>query len=144
MPSSSEYNQLRRLIGDYNTNTVTTTEMDKLLNEACLELTGDFATPIVVFDTLVNQYRFEIILRAAINFWWNKLGDYADHKHSMTAGSMTANVSEKWDRIWQMIQNLEQQYSEIQLLRIDITIGNYSRYSKQTLRRIGGIREENT
>lgn len=144
MPSEAEFNQFRRLIGDYEAQALPDSEVEQILNDTCWELTSDFATPVTSFDALTDQYHTEIVYKAAINWWWNRLSDYADNKHSVTIGSASQNVGEKWDRGWQMIQNLQNTYDQIQSLRIDIYIGNYSRFSKQTLRRIGGVREEDT
>lgn len=143
MATALERNQFRRLIGDFKTTLVSDANIDALFNDTVLELTGDFATPLVDFNTLLAQYHNEVIYKAALNFMWNRLGELQE-KHSISVGAATQNVGEKWDRLWQMIQWLQTQYDEIQQLRIDITIGNYSRYSKQTLRRIGGTSEENT
>lgn len=144
MPSTSEYNQFRRLVGDFTAQSLSTNYITALLNDTTYELTGDFATPITSFDTLLTQYHNEVIYKAAINYWWNDLSELQE-KHSMTlGGGATQNVGEKWDRAWQMIQSLQATYDQIQMLQVDITIGNFSRYSKQTLRRIGGIREEDT
>ena len=144
MPSQAEYNQFRRLVGDYEAEALSDEEVTQNLNDACVELTSDFATPVLTFDGLVTEYHPELVYKAAINWWWNKLSDYADNKHSVSIGSASQNVGEKWERGWQMIQNLQSTYDQIQTLRIDITIGNYSRFSKQTLRRVGGVREEDT
>lgn len=143
MPNSSEFNQFRRLIGDMTTKAVSEEDITIALNDATLELTRDFATPLTSFDGMVGQYHPEIIYKAAINWWWDKLGQLQD-KHSTSIGQASQSVSEKWDRAYQMIQWLETQYDEIQSLKVDITIGNYSRFSKLSLRRIGGIREEDT
>lgn len=143
MPTASEYNQFRRLVGDFQAQAIADSSIATILNDTVAELTGDFATPVVTFDTLVNQYHNEVIYKAAINYWWNKLGELQE-KHSIAVGTAQSNVDSKWDRAWQMIQSLQQRYDEIQTLWTDITMGNYSRYSKQTLRRIGGIREEDT
>lgn len=141
MPTTQEYNQFRRLIGDAKKQDVSTSEIDSYLNDAVLELTGDFATPITSFDTLVQQYHNEAIYKGAINWWWNLLSELQD-KHSINVGGSAQTVSEKWDRAFQMIKELQAYYDEIQALKVDIMQGNLSRYSKQTLRRIGGEREE--
>ena len=144
MPSQAEYNQFRRLVGDFATPVLSNQMITQSLNDACVELTSDFATPVLTFDGLATMYHPEIVYKAAINSWWNKLSDYADNKHSVSIGSAVQNVGEKWERGWQMIQSLQVTYDQIQTLRLDITIGNYTRFSKQTLRRIGGVREEDT
>lgn len=141
MATTQEYNQFRRLIGDAKKQEVSTAEMDSYLNDAVLELTGDFATPLTSFEVLVQQYHNEAIYKAAINWWWNLLSELQD-KHSISVGGNAQTVSEKWDRAFQMIQQLQAYYDDIQALKVDITMGNLSRYSKQTLRRIGGEREE--
>lgn len=141
----AELNQLRRLIGDHSLATPThaDAELQQLLNETTLELTRSFATPLVNFSALYHQHHNEVIYKAALNWWWNRLGQLQE-RHSLTVGSAAVDVSEKWQRAMQMISTLQVQYDAIQLLNSDITIGNYSRYSKQTLRRIGGVEEENT
>lgn len=147
MATTQEYNQFRRLIGAGSatpTVVITTTEIDSYLNDTVLELTGSvFATPLNDFDTLVEQYHREVIYKAAINWWWNELAELQS-KHSIQVGVTSQNVGEKWDRAWQMIQSLQATYDQIQALWQQVTIGNFSRYSKQTLRRIGGVEEENT
>jgi hypothetical protein len=59
-------------------------------------------------------------------------------------GAASQNVSEKWQRALQMVTALEERYDDIQELGDTIIEGNYSRFSKQTLRRIGGVSEEET
>lgn len=144
MPTQAEYNQFRRLIGDYDTEALPNADATQILNDTCVELTSDFATPVTTFDDLAVIYHPEIVYKAAINWWWNRLSDYADTKHSVSIGSASQNVGEKWERGWQMIQSLQTTYDQIQSLRVDIHMGNYSRFSKQTLRRVGGVREEDT
>lgn len=141
MPTASEINQFRRLIGDYNKDVVDDADLDSYLDDAVAELTADFATPVIDFDILVTQYKPEVILRAAINWWWQRAAELAD-KHSTSVGQSAQNVSEKWDRAMEMIRRLETRYMEIQQLYTDITFGNISRFSKSTLTRIGGQREE--
>lgn len=143
MPTTSEKNQLRRLIGDYGANTVDDTEIDAYLNDATFEVTSDFASPVIDFDVLLVQYHPEVIYKAAINWWWQRASKLVDH-HTQTVGQSSQNASEKWDRAMQMIERLETKYNEIQMLGIDISIGNLSRFSKITMTRIGGRSEEST
>lgn len=146
MPTQSEINQFKRLIGDFNNATplMSTPAITTLLNDTVLELTGpQFATPIYAFDSLFQQYHVEVIYKAALNYMWNRLGELQE-KHSISMGSAAQNVGEKWDRLMQMIQWLQAEYDKIEQLQIVISTGNYSRWSKQTLRRIGGTSEENT
>lgn len=147
MPTTSEYNQFRRYIGDYATASVSDTTIDSYLNDATRELTSDFVdvaglpAVLTAFDTVVPEYHPEIILKAAINWWWNRAAELAD-KHSQTVGQASQNVSEKWDRAMQMIQQLQTMYDQIESLGVDITFGNLSYFSKSSLERIGGQREE--
>lgn len=147
MPTTSEYNQFRRLVGDYGANTLTTNEINSWLNDAVFELTADFQTsagasaPISEFDTLVQEYHPEVIYKAAINYWWSKAAELSGHL-STTVGTASQQSSDKWTRAMQMIQTLEAKYQEIQSLGIDITIGNLSYFSKQSLTRRGGQSEE--
>lgn len=143
MPLQSEYSRFRRYVGDFNVNLIEDDFIEELLDDTTFELTGNFATPITTFDALHGQYHDEVILKSAINWWWNRLAELQE-KHSQSIGSATQEVGEKWDRAFQMIKDLNEQLDAIQQLQIDITIGNFSRYSKQTLRRIGGISEEDT
>lgn len=143
MPTQAELNQFRRLIGDFETEVLTDSDIESVLNDAVSELTGNLATPTVDFDLLLAQYHNEVIYKGALNWWWNQLSEL-QNKHSISVGQASQNVSEKWDRAWQMIQSLQATFDQIQTLWVDIVEGNYSRYSKQTLRRIGGIREEDT
>lgn len=141
MSTASERNQFRRLIGDFGINAVDDATIEIFLNDAVRELTADFATPVTVFDTLVQQFHPEVIYWAAINWWW----DYASkqtEKEMVSMGDATSNPSTRWDRAMQMIDRLTKTYMEIQLLGIDVYIGNLSRFSKATLTRIGGHREE--
>lgn len=141
MPNNSEFNLFRRLIGDYGKNDVDDTTIDSYLDDAVYELTSDFATPVADFDVLKTQYHPEIIYKGAINWWWNRMATLAE-KHSMSSGGQQQNVGEKWDRAFQIIQRLEEKYDQIQMLGVDIEFGNISRFSKSTLTRIGGQREE--
>lgn len=143
MPSTAELNQFRRLIGDFEAEALSDNDISDLLDDTVAELTGNFATPLIDFDTLLTQYHNEVIYKAALNWWWNNLSEL-QNKHSISVGQASQNVGEKWDRAWQMIQSLQATFDQIQQLWVDVTEGNFSRYSKQTLRRIGGIREEDT
>lgn len=150
MPSDSEYNQFRRYVGDFaDTPSISNDTIHEYLNDACLELTSDFVSstgvsaPVTEFDTLVAQYHPEAILRAAINWWWNQASVYSTQL-STTVGTASQNASDKWDRAVQMIDRLEQKYEKIQTLGTDISIGNLSYFSKGTLTRKGGEREESS
>lgn len=144
MPNSSEIAQYRRLIGDYGVNAVPDTDCINAMNDATWELTShNFSTPLGSIDFLDVSFHNEIIWKAAINFWWNRVAQL-QAKLSTTVGGASQNVSEQWQRALQMVQELETRYAEIQQLGITFNIGNASRFSKQSLRRIGGIREENT
>lgn len=141
MPSVSEYNQFRRLIGKDET-FIADLNCDSYLDDACRELTQDFKNgPVTDFDTLVQQYHPEVIYRAAINWWW----EYASQqttKHNTTVGSASQDEGERWDRAMQMIERLETRFDSIQTLGTDITMGNLSRWDRTNLRRIGGESEE--
>ena len=142
-------NLFSRLTGQYGlaTPTISSTNATSYLNDAAAELTSYntnlFATPVYSLDTTPREYQREIIYKAALNWWWDYTAKLSDH-HSMSIGGAAQNVSEKWQRAIQMIGTLETEYSKMSRLETDFTIGNVSRFSKQTLRRIGGIEEENT
>lgn len=140
-------NLFRRLIGDFGVGNVSDEEAVSFLDDTASELThyntNIYSTPVATLDALGEEYKRETIYKAAINWWWDYAAKLSDH-HSMSLGSATQNVSEKWDRAMQMISQLEIQYQQICRLEVDITHGNLSRWSKQTLRRIGGVDEENT
>lgn len=141
MPTTSEYNQFRRYIGDYGNNVVDNTTIDAYLNDAALDLTADFEVPIATFDSLVRQYHPEVITWAAINWWWNVASKLVDH-HSQQLGAGSHQASEKWERAMQMIEYLTTRFESIQTLGADVSIGNLSRFSKLTLTRFGGRSEE--
>lgn len=141
MPTVSEKNLFRRLVGDFGKDEVSDSEIDGYLDDATYELTADFTVPVLDFDTLKAQYHPEVIYKGAISWWWNRMASLAD-KHSMSSGAQTQSAGEKWDRAFQIIQRLEEKYDQIQMLGTDITFGNISRFSKSTLTRIGGVREE--
>lgn len=147
MSTAAEKNQFRRLVGDYPKGDVDDPTIESYLNDAVTELTADFtdaagtSAPVTVFDSLVKEYHPEIILWAAINWWWNRLAILAD-RHSQQVGDASQKMSEKWDRALAMIKELEARYALVQSLGTDISIGNFSRFSKTTLTRLGGQREE--
>lgn len=147
MSTLSERNQFRRYIGDFGTSAVDDATIKSYFDDAVRELTADFvdvnnlSAPVTDFDVLVPQYHPEVIVKAAINWWWQKAARLADH-HTQTVGQSSQNASEKWDRAMEMIRHLEELYATIQALGTDITFGNISRFSKATLTRIGGQREE--
>lgn len=149
MPTTSEKNQFRKLIGDFGRSQVDDSTIDSYLNDAVAELTADFvdednvSAPVTDFDNLVAQYKPEVILYAAINWWWNVASMYVNH-HSQTVGQTSHQASEKWERAMRMIETLTTQFTNSQTLGTDISIGNLSRFSKQTLQRYGGMREEDT
>lgn len=143
MSTQSEKNQFRRYIGDFDSLVVDDATIESYLDDAVRELTSDFATPVTTFDTLVFEYHPEVIVKAAINWWWNFAAKATD-KHSTTVGQSSQNVGEKWDRAMQMIAKLEELYDNIQALGTDIYQGNISRFSKSTLTRIGGMSEEDS
>lgn len=146
MSTASEQAQFRRLIGDYTKNKVEPEVIEAYLDDAARELTANDPTnlsaPVIAFSALEVRYHPEVVVKAAINWWWNVAAE-ASTKHSQTVGPATQNVSETWDRAMEMISRLEEQYQKIQTLGTDITVGNISRFSKVTLTRVGGKREEN-
>lgn len=147
MPTTSERNQFRKLIGDFGTGNVIDGDVDLYLNDATAELTADFtnssmvSAPLTDFDDLVAQYKPEVIVWAAIQWWWNVASKLVQH-HTQTIGQSSQTASEKWDRAMRMIEILTERFSEIQTLGTDITIGHLSRFSKSDMRRHGGQREE--
>ena len=141
MPTTAEYNQFRRLVGDYGEGFVDNNTIDQYLNDATTELTADFTVPVTSFDTLVKQYHPEIIVWAAINWWWNVASNLVQH-HTQSIGGASHQASEKWERAMRMIEMLTTRFNEIQTLGQDITIGHLSRFSKLTLTRFGGRSEE--
>jgi predicted phosphohydrolase len=144
LPNSSELNQYRRLVGDIGINAISADDIVIGLNDATWELTShNYSTPIGAFDAMPVIYHNEIVWKAAINYWWNQVA-YLQAKLSTTVGSASQNVSDKWTRALQMVTALEARYDEIQELGETILEGNFSRFSKQTLRRIGGVEEEQT
>lgn len=149
MSTKSEKNQFRRLVGDYEDESIEDSEIESYLDDTVRELTEDFVdannapAPVVDFDLLHQQYHTEIIYKAAINWWWRRLAVLAD-RHSKSVGQTSEQSSEKWERAMQMIEKLQAYYENIQALGTDITMGNLSRFSKITLQRHGGQREESS
>lgn len=141
MSNQSEKNQFRRLVGDYAKNEVTDNEIESYLDDATEEATSDFGMPVTDFDVLVKQYHPEVVYAAAINWWWDTAAKLQD-RHSQTVGQASQGASEKWDRAIKMIELLRAQLDVIQLLEVDIIMGNNSRFSKDTLTRVGGVEEE--
>lgn len=148
MPTTSEKNLFRRLVGDYGSSPkIADSEITSYLDDATAELTADFrnstgvSAPVTQFDMLVTQFHPEVIYYAAIQWWWNRLSKLAD-QHSQNVGPTSQNVSEKWDRAMKMIEFLTQQWTGMQTLGQDVLIGNLSRFSKRTLMRQGGQSEE--
>ena len=144
MPNSSEINQFRRLVGDWSVNKITEEDIVAYLNDATWELTShNYSTPVGIFDYMNVAYHNEIVWKAAINYWWNQVAEL-QRKLSTAVGQASQDVSQKWTRALQMVQALEERYAEIQQLGITVIEGNSSRFSKQSLRRIGGVEEEDT
>ena len=144
MPNSNEINQFRRLIGDYNRNEYSDNDCFSSLNDATWELTShNFSTPIGSFDMMDVSFHNEIIWKAAINWWWDRVA-YLQKRMSTTVGAASQDASQLFDRAMKMIEKLQAKYDEIQQLGITFNVGNSSYFSKQSLRRIGGIEEENT
>lgn len=144
MPNQNEANQYRRLIGDFEVGNFSDLDVITALNDATWELTShNYSTPINQFDFMDVSFHNEIIWKAAINFWWSQVA-MLQARLATTVGTASQDVTEKWHRSLQMVQECEQRYAEIQQLGITFNIGNSSRFSKQSLRRIGGVEEENT
>lgn len=148
MPTTAEKNQFKRYVGNYGATTaISDQEIDSYLNDATLELTADFtdsaglSSPVADFDNLVPQYKPEVVLHAAIQWWWNKAAVYASEMRRANVGDAHTEY-ERWERAMEMIKSLSTRYSEIQALGTDISMGNLSRFSKQTLTRHGGVSEE--
>lgn len=145
--TQAEKNQFRRLIGDYPAAAVIDATVEGYLDDAVQELTADFvdtagaSAPVTDFDVLLKQYHPEVIVWAALNWWWNKASALAD-RHSQSVGDSDQKLSEKWDRAMAMIKELEARYQLIQALGTDISIGDFSRWSKKTMSRLGGRSEE--
>lgn len=147
MATANEINMFRRLVGDQVNAVMTVEEIQSWLNDASIELTSDFvntagaSAPVDNFDHLVQQYKPEVVYKAAINWWWARASVLAEQL-STTVGQASQQASEKWDRAMKMIDVLQNYYSEIQYLGTDISIGNLSYFSKASLTRRGGIEEE--
>lgn len=147
MSTQAEKNQFRRLIGDFPTGKYDDAYIENYLDDAVQELTADFtdtlgvSAPVTDFDALLKQYHPEIIVWAALNWWWNRASQLSD-KHSQSVGDSDQKLSEKWDRAMAMIKELEARYQLIQALGTDISIGDFSRWSKKTMSRLGGRSEE--
>lgn len=147
MPSQSEYNQWRRLVGDFPGEAIEEIDIDTYLDDAVQELTADFtnatgaSAPVADFDLLVNHFRPEVVVWAARNWWWQRAAQLSD-RHSQTVGQSSQNVDVKWDRALEMIRMLEARFLEMGYLSTEINMGHLSRFSKKTLTRIGGRSEE--
>lgn len=148
MPTLAEKNQFKRYIGNYGAAVqISDADIDSYLNDATAELTADFTdsaglwSPVMDFDNLVPQYKPEVILYAATQWWWNKASGYAAAIKRANVGDAHTET-ERWERAMEMIRLLSERYTAIQALGTDITIGNLSRFSKQTLTRHGGVSEE--
>lgn len=167
MPTKQEYNQFRRLIGDFGVDSVDNHTIDAYLDDATFEVTADFVTistqspvldspqfnqfedftsvssqPITKFDELYHQFHPEVIYKAAINWWWNRASSLAG-KLSQTVGTASQDVTRLYDNAMAMIATLEEKYDKIQQLGLDIQMGNISYFNKRHLQRAGGQREEN-
>lgn len=141
MATVSEYSQFRRLIGKTSSD-ILDAEIEGWLNDACRELTSDFVSgPVTDIDSLQVTYHPEIVMYAAINWWWNYASQQTE-KHSTNVGQAAENKGERFDRAMQMIDKLEARYNVIQALGTDITIGNLSYFDKKSLTRTGGQEEE--
>lgn len=147
MSNLAERNQFRRYVGDFPDASVTDETIEAYFDDATYEVTTDFVdstnapAPVNDFDVLVVEYHPEVVVKAAINFLWNKAAKFAE-RHSTSIGGAAQNVSETFDRLMSMIERLETKYAEISYLGTDISMGNLSRFSKGSLRRVGGVREE--
>lgn len=141
MATPSEYNQFRRLIGKTNVD-ILDNEIEVWLADATRELTSDFVpSPVTDIDNLAVIYHPEVVLYAAINWWWNYASQQAE-KHTTVIGQESEQKGTRFDRAMQMIDKLQARYDKIQALGTDITVGNLSRWTKQGLYRIGGMSEE--
>src|SRR3954470_23967964 len=148
MPTTREYNQFRRLVGDYGEDTIDDGIVDSYLDDAAAELTADPGNlpngvgPLTDFDQLPSEFRPEVITFAGINWWWN-LAANLQEKHSQSlSGGMTQQVGERWERAMRMIEQLQLHYDTLQSLRPDINVEQLSYFSKASLRRVGAQREE--
>lgn len=143
MPIPSEYNTFRRLIGDFEVDEIDDTTLESYLDDAAYEASsseGSFTT-VTEFDLLPGRYKREVIILAAINFWWQRASVYAQ-KLSTTTGQAAQNVSEKWERAMSMIEKLQAMYTERSVLGSEPSMGNLSRFDRGTLTRVGGKSEE--
>lgn len=145
MSAMSDRNQFRRLTGDYGKNDIPDTEIEDYFDDAARQATSTEGTMVTVtdFDLLDERYKPEIVILAAINWWWNRAADYTD-SYSTTIGQSSEQAGVRWDRAIQMIQQLQTMYENVAVLGNDPTMANLSRYSKITLSRIGGVAEEDT
>lgn len=148
MATTSELSQFRRLVGDYSSSAISDAEAKTWLDDATREATEDLLnyknvpTPLTDFDTLPSGTHTEVIYLAAINWWWAKAAEYTE-KVSQRMGDGAVDVSTKYDRALQMIDMLQKKWEDIQVLTgADVYMDNLSRFSKGTLTRLGGEREE--
>lgn len=143
MPTLSEKNQFRRYIGNYDQTPVSDAFIDAYLDDAARELSSSEGSMVTVidFDVLNSTYKPEVIILAAINYWWNKAAEYLT-KVNMTVGQASVEPGVRYDRAMQMIERLQELHSKVAVLGSEISVNHISRFSKQTLTRLGGQREE--
>lgn len=145
MPTISDINLFRRLVGDFNDRLILDADITQYLNDAAREVSAQEEAILLTnsFDLIPDMYKPEVIYQAAINWWWNRAAKLSD-KHSQTVGQSSQNVGEKFDRAMQMIDALQTKLTELRNSTANHTVyfGHNSRFSRSTLTRIGGKREE--
>lgn len=143
MPAQNERNLFRRLIGDFGVNNVADADVDAALADATYELTSmSGAVPTTwTFDTISTQYHPEIVYKAAINWWWQYATSEGE-KFSVSMGAASSNQGERFQKAMSIIEGLQAHYDQIKFLGVEMTNGDYSRFSKKTLSRLGGQPEE--
>lgn len=145
MPTDQDYSMFRRYVGDFDNETIDEAVIDSYLDDATAEATAPHVsadTPIVTsYDSLNQKYAPEVVLLAAINWWWNKAANYAD-KLTTTVGQASEQATDRWNHAMQMIQSLQDLYSTIEILGRDPDVGNLSHWNRNTLSRVGGVSEE--
>lgn len=145
MPGQQDYNLFRRYIGDYDIQAVPDSTIDSYLNDATAEATAPHIGPdapiITSYDLLPPKYSIEVILLAAINWWWNKIGGYATLL-TTTIGQASEEASDRYQHALSVATSLQQLYDNTKVLGQTPDVADLSHWNRNTLTRVGGQSEE--
>lgn len=108
------------------------------LDNATFLISRDYATPWNDFDSISEQYKYPVVIYAAIEYWWAKAGEYASKFDLQTGSGANQKSTQLFYRALELIDYLKKELEEATKNMLDedssgdVIIGDLVRRSKFT------------